>query len=108
MAFKRTPSKTFRADVTVNVANESGGYDKNKFVAIFSHASTKELDDLREGGNLTLIEKKLIGWEMTDDETKEQVPFTPENLAALLLIPPTPMAIALAFWETVNGARAKN
>ncbi len=108
MGFKRTTSKTFHADVEVNVANDKGGYDKNTFVAIFDHATVPELDELRPQGNMAVINKKLRGWIMVDEDTKENVPFTPENLAAALLIPPTPMAIAFAFWETVNGARAKN
>lgn len=108
MAFKRTYARTFRADVDVPVANEKGEYDNNKFVAIFSHATTTELDELRKVSNKELIQRKLIGWELRDAETNEDVPFTPENLAALLEIPPTPMQIGIAFWEQVNGARAKN
>jgi len=108
MAFKRTTSRTFRAEVKVPVANEGGGYDTNSFTAIFSHATTKELEELRALTNQDLIARKLVGWEMKDGETNEDVPFTPENLEAALLIPPTPMFLASAFWEQVNGARAKN
>lgn len=109
MAFKRTTSKTFRADVKVPVANEKGGYDENTFVAIFAHAPSKELEEeLISLTNRELIKRKLVGWEMKDAETNEDVPFTPENLAAALEIPPTPKMIAVAFWEQVNGARAKN
>lgn len=108
MAFRRTTTRTFHADVTVPVANDKGGFDNNTFVAIFNHATESELTELRKLDNLALIERKLIGWQLKDDETKEDVPFTPENLAAILEIPPTPMRIAMAFWETVNGSRAKN
>ena len=117
MAFKRTTSKTFRAEVKVPVVNESGGYDQNTFTAIFKHADTEEQDALRKrvqeaptvtAGQKLLVRDRLVGWEMTDDETKEAVPFTPENLEAILLIPPSPLHIGIAFWETVNGARAKN
>lgn len=119
MAFRRTTSKTFSADVKVPVANsdQPGGYEINTFKAIFSHADNNELERLRaeiaeqptalEGQKL-LAKRKLVGWELIDAETKESVPFTPENLDALLLIPPTPLHISIAFWETVNGARAKN
>lgn len=108
MAFKRTTTRTFRADVKVPVANDTGGYDDNTFVAIFGHASTTELEQLRKVDNQELIKRKLVGWELKDADTNEDVPFTPENLAALLEIPPTPMRISIAFWEQVNGARAKN
>ncbi len=123
MAFKRTTTKTFRADVKVPVANDKGGYDINTFTAIFGHCTSKEQEKLRELTNDELIrgrnthlpldhpdrrEGKLVGWELTDAETGEEVPFTPENLEAILQIPPSPMKIAVAFWEQVNGARAKN
>jgi hypothetical protein len=108
MAFRRTTDKTFPAEVTVNVANEKGGYDKNTFKAIFAHCTTEELTELRALRNEDLVVRKMVGWELKDAETGEDVPFTADNLAALLLIPPTPMAIGVAFWEQVNGARAKN
>lgn len=108
MAFKRTTARTFRATVKVPVANEAGGYDVNDFVAIFEHATTTELEELRALSNRDLIARKLKGWEMRDGETNEDVPFTPETLEAILLIPPTPMFVSVAFWEQVNGARAKN
>ena len=108
MAFKRTTSKTFRADVKVPVANEAGGYDMQTFTAVWEHATTRELDDLRQLTNAQLIERKLKGWDMEDADTHEQVPFNQDTLAAALLIPPTPMYLASSFWEQVNGARAKN
>jgi hypothetical protein len=108
MAFKRTTTRTFSADVKVPVANDQGGYDMNTFKAVFEHTTSTEQEELRTLSNADLIKRKLKGWELTDAETKEEVPFTPENLEALLQIPPTPMKICVAFWEQVNGARAKN
>ncbi|WP_290906224.1 hypothetical protein [Aquabacterium sp.] len=106
--FKRTTDRTFQAEVKVPVANAAGGYDANTFKATFEHANSDELDELRVVTNRELIARKLKNWDLVDEETKEQVPFTPENLAALLAIPPTPTQIVVAFWETINGARAKN
>jgi hypothetical protein len=108
MAFKRTTTKTFRAEVKVPVANDAGGYDDNSFTAVFEHCTSTEQEALRGLTNTELIKRKLKGWELVDAETKEAVPFTPENLEAILQIPPSPMKIAVAFWEQVNGARAKN
>lgn len=108
MAFKRTTTRTFSADVKVPVANDTGGYDINTFKAVFEHTTTEQQEELRALSNSELVRRKLKGWELTDAETKEDVPFTPENLEALLQIPPTPMKICVAFWEQVNGARAKN
>lgn len=108
MAFKRTTSRTFRATVKVPVANEAGGYDMNDFVAIFEHATSTELDELRSLSNRDLIKRKLKGWDLRDAETNELVPFTDEHLESVLLIPPTPVCIVVSFWEQINGARAKN
>jgi len=108
MAFRLATARTFKAEVKVPVAQENGGYENNTFTAIWDHATTQELDDLRKLTNQELIKKKLRGWEMRDAETNAEVPFTPENLAAALAIPPTPMQLAMAFWEQINGARAKN
>jgi hypothetical protein len=108
MAFKRTTTKTFSADVKVPVANDQGGYDVNTFKAVFAHTTSDEQEELRALSNADLVRRKLKGWELVDAETKEEVPFTPENLEAILQIPPSPLKICMAFWEQVNGARAKN
>ncbi|UUZ68078.1 phage tail assembly chaperone [Polaromonas sp. P2-4] len=110
MAFKRTQNPTFTTPVTVNVPNEKGGFDKSTFVARFKRTTTDETAALREMGlsNKEVVRRQLTGWELKDADTQEDVPFTQENLEALLQIEPTPLATALAFWEAVNGARSKN
>jgi hypothetical protein len=110
MAFKLTQSPTYKTTVTVNVPNGSGGFDKSTFVAEFKRKTTAELADLRSL-NLTndeLVRKVLVGWEMTDEDTGEAVPFNKDTLGAVLAIAPTPLATTLAYWESVNGARSKN
>jgi hypothetical protein len=110
MAFKRTLSPTFPAKVTVNIPGEKGGFDKSTFTAIFKRTSADEVAALREAGlsNEDTVRKVLVGWEMKDEDTNEDVPFNKAELEAALQILPMPMATALAFWETVNGARSKN
>ncbi|MBU0749152.1 MAG: hypothetical protein KKG67_20410 [Gammaproteobacteria bacterium] len=109
MAFKRTVTPTIRVDVTVNVPNDKGTTDKNTFVAFFERpTSTTEMDELRSMKFVDVVRQKLKGWEMKDEETKESVPFTPEELEAVLSIEPTPSATATAFFEALAGARAKN
>ena len=68
----------------------------------------EEQDELRPMKNEDVVRKVLVGWDLTDADTGEVVPFNAEELDALLVISPTPLATALAFWESVNGARAKN
>lgn len=108
MAFKFSQTPTFTASVTVNVPNDQGGHDKNTFVASFYRPKDSERKELGDLTDRELALRVLKGWKMADAETKEDVPFTPETLAAALEIAPTPRAITVAFWETLNGARAKN
>jgi hypothetical protein len=108
MAFKFTQTPTFTAKVTVPVPNDKGGYDTNTFDAIFERPKDSERKELSDLKDRDLAVRMLKGWKMTDDETKADVPFSPETLAAALEIAPTPRSIAVAFWETLNGARAKN
>lgn len=110
MAFKRTLNPTFTAKVTVNIPNDTGGFDKSTFMAKFKRCSADELQTLRESGltNEELVRKVLVGWEMKDEDTGEDVPFSKAEMEAALQIAPTPLATALAFFESVNGARSKN
>lgn len=109
MAFKRAVTPTFTTKVTVNVPNDQGGFDKNVFEARFLRPmSIEEQEGLRKLQNEDLVRRQLKGWKLVDEDTKQEVPFNPEELEALLAISPTPLATALAFWESVNGARAKN
>ena len=108
MAFKRTQKPTFTTPVTVNVPNDKGGFDKNTFTAEFARPTTAEVEELRGMRHEDLLRRQMVDWVLKDEETKEAVPFSPDNLDALLQILPTPVATALAFWETVNGARTKN
>lgn len=108
MAFRLTQKPTFSTSVTVNVPNDKGGFDKNTFVAKFSRPTTEQLDELRRLSNEELVRRQLVDWELKDSDTNEAVPFTQDNLEALLQIAPSPMATAVAFWESVNGARSKN
>jgi hypothetical protein len=110
MAFKMTQKPTFSTVVTVNVANDKGGFDKSTLVAQYKRLSTTALQVLREESltNEALVRRTLTGWELKDADTQEDVPFTEDNLAAALEIAPTPYALAQAFWECASGARAKN
>ncbi len=110
MAFKTAQKPTFSAKVEVNIPNDKGGFDKSTFIAKFKRLPTTELQELREKTmlNVDFVRQVLVGWEMKDEDTKEDVPFSAEALDAVLEIAPTPHATVLAFWESVNGARTKN
>lgn len=108
MAFKRAVAATFGVLVTVNVPNEKGGFDKNTFTAKFKRPMADERLALGALSNEALVRDRLVGWDLRDADTNEVVPFTQEEVDALLQIEPTPLATAEAFWVTVNGAKVKN
>lgn len=110
MAFKMTQNPTFSTPVKVNVPNDQGGFDKNTFTAKFKRPTHEEATELREL-NLSpeeLTRKMMVDWDLTNADTNERVPFSRENLEVALRILPTPLACAVAFWESVHGARTKN
>lgn len=108
MAFKRAQKPTFTTLVTVNIPNDKGGFDKNTFTGVFRRIETDEREALAALSHADLVRSVLVNWDMTDDDTKEKVPFSGDELEAALKIPPTPLATSMAFWESINGARTKN
>lgn len=108
MAFKRTQSPTFTTPVTVNVPNDKGSFDKNTFNARFRRCPTDEVTQMRSMGNEDVVRRTLVGWDLKDEETQEDVPFSAGEMEAILQIQPSPLAIAQAFFEANNGARSKN
>ncbi|MBL8387011.1 MAG: hypothetical protein JNK17_02120 [Hydrogenophaga sp.] len=107
-SFKKAEAPRFAAKVEVPVPNERGGHDKQSFTAFFKRTSTDELRAIGEQGmtDADLIRDRLVGWEMKDAETNEDVPFTQETLEAVLQIQPCPKYIALAFWQHVSGGKS--
>lgn len=108
MAFKRSLSPTFSAPVVVNIPNDKGGFDRSTFDAYFKRPTADERTALAKLTHEQLVRSQLTGWKMVDDETKQEVPFSPAELDAALLILPTPLATAQAFWDALNGAHTKN
>lgn len=108
MAFKLQQKETFTTLVTVNIPNDKGGFDKSTFVAKWKRPTLDQIETLRKLDNVELARTQMVGWEMRDADSNEEVPFTRDNLEAAMQILPTPLATTLAFWDHVNGARAKN
>lgn len=108
MAFKRSISPVFTLEATVNVANERGGFDKNTLMCTFKRATPDELKELRELPHADVVRRQLVNWDLVDKDTKENVPFSDEELEAVLSISSAPVGLAAAFWEGCAGARSKN
>lgn len=107
MTFKMAQKPTFKVKVTVPVPNDRGGVDKNTFVAVFKRTSTDELTELGERrlNDADLVRDRIVDWELVDADSNQPIPFTAENLEALLQIQPTPKFTALAFYENAYGGK---
>lgn len=105
MAFKRAISPTFSKEATVMVANDRGGVDKNTLMCKFKRATPDELKALRDVPHQDVVRGQLVDWELIDKDTNEKVPFSSDELDAILLISSAPAGIAAAFWEGSAGAK---
>lgn len=105
MAFKRSISPTFSREATVMVANERGGVDKNTLMCEFKRATPDELKTLRDVPHADVVRGQLVNWELIDKETNTKVPFSGEELEAILSISSAPSGLAAAFWEGSAGAK---
>jgi hypothetical protein len=108
MAFKLTQSPTFKANVTVDIASEKGGWEKSHFTAEFKRVTAEDLDRMREMPNPEVMREVLVGWANVNNDSNEAVPFTPEHRDAMLAIPAALSALTIAFWENQLKAKAKN
>jgi len=109
MAFKIAQTPKFLAkDITIEIANERGGWDKNTMSATFFRADTEEAKELAKLDPKELIARKLAGWSGVETEDKQPVEFNEENLAAVLMIPAAVVALAQAFWNHQFKAKTGN
>jgi hypothetical protein len=106
-SFKKATAPTFKTEVKVPVPNGKGGHDNQTFTAIFKRTTTEQLEAMTEDRmqDKELVRDRLVDWELTDADTGESVPFSPEALEALLSISPSPRYIAQAFFESVMGGK---
>jgi hypothetical protein len=106
-SFKKATAPTFKCEVKVPVPNQRGGHDMQSFTGVFKRTTTDELTNMVEQRimDAELARDRLVDWEMTDADTGDAVPFSPDTLEALLQIHPAPKYIAKAFWEHVGGGK---
>lgn len=107
MVFRLARSKTFDIKVEVEVINEKGVWTKDDFIATFLRAEDAEEADLLKLENKQLVESRLQGWTMKDEQ-RQDVPFTPENLQSFLSLTSAVREAAIAFWRGNVGAKEKN
>lgn len=117
---KIAQNPTFTSTVNVEIAGDNGKKIKTSFDIIYKRKGTSEIEDihrrfaLEDGDENQLTDSKLIpeivaGWgNNVHDEDGNPLPFTEENLAALVDIYPVRPAIVRVFFESLSGAKAKN
>ena len=107
MAFTLVPKEKFKATVTVNVAQPSGGWKQESFQGEFLRTPEDLREELLALSNVDLVRRVLTGWEMKD-EAGNPVEFTPENLDAFCRLTGAVREATLAYWQHNVGAKAKN
>ncbi len=113
MGFKLAQNPTFKTKIIVHTPNQKCGYDKSSFIAEFKRPETSKFEDLIQHNDVTgreYMRNELVGWEemYSDDEMKDEVPFTPENAEALFQITEAMNALIDQYREAIKVAREKN
>lgn len=108
MAFRVTKTPTFKANVTIETADEKGRTLKETVVAEFERPTEVQLTEWEGAKNVAVCERFLRDVAgMTDDEG-QPVRYEGENRDALLSMPPATFALAAAFWQCARLGRIKN
>lgn len=102
MAFKlNTSGKFTRKNIQIDMMGDKGHWEKSTLDATYLQPTTDELDELRELKPKEVMERKLIGVVGLLDDDGNAIELTPENKAALLLIPAAVVELNRAFWGGV-------
>lgn len=111
--FKFARNREVLWPVTVRVPREdgSGAVEQMEAKVLYQLLSKTELRDMTQAKIDTseLLQKKVRGWEgIIDADTAAPLPFTDENLAALLEIPFVHQAVLVGLTQASVGAERKN
>lgn len=108
MAFALRPTETFRQEVKVQVKTEKGTWREESFVGIFKRTLEEDRERRLKLGNVDLLREVMVGWEMKDLETREDVEFTEANFEAFLQLTGAVREAAIAYWNGNVGSKVKN
>jgi hypothetical protein len=121
--FVLAQTQSFTYPVTVEVISNGGAVKRDKFTATFKRLDTTQVTNWmtriteasREGAEAQtqlsreLAQDVVIDWSDVVDANGTPIPFSADMLSAALDIHPTPVAIASAWVEAINGgAKRKN
>lgn len=112
--------------VTVLIPTDGGKHDKLQFEAKFRRMPQDRTEQLMllamknanllqmgeepnpEGTDRAVADEVLTGWAKVLDADNEEVPYSETNKQQLLIFPGAASAIVMAWYESINGKRAKN
>lgn len=112
--------------VNVDVPIDGGRFDKFSFEARFRRVPQARAEELvllavknaqalqlgrdpeADGNDRAVAAEVLTGWAGVLDDDGNEIAYTPSNVSALLDFPGAAGAIAQAWFESINGKRAKN
>lgn len=116
-------SPTYKTKIVVKIPSETTGeFDSSEFMAAFKRVAMEVTEEDREAGQLSLdqlralpqkkvLEYVLVGWTGLVTKSKDEVPYSEENRAALLRIPQAFNSLADGFWNSIfkkEDLKAKN
>jgi hypothetical protein len=112
--------------VSIDVPVDGGRYEKLSFDAKFRRIPQDRTEALtllavknaqqlqmgqepeKDGTDRAVAEEVLEGWAGVIDDDGEEVPFSTTALQSLLVFPGAASAIVLAWYDSINGKKAKN
>lgn len=114
MAFVLKQSDTYTWPIAFDLPVDGGRMQRQTFDGEFRRLSQSRITEIgnqiktEEITDAALAAEVLTGWNgVTDDDGKE-VPFSQKALEQLLDVPMLAAAIALAYFESLQGAKRKN
>jgi len=104
----------FSWPVSFDVPIDGGKFKRETFDAEFCRLSQSRLDEIKkqvrteEVSDLDIAREVLVGWSGIKDDDCEDVPFSESALEQLLDVPMLATAIVAKYFESLQGAKAKN
>jgi hypothetical protein len=126
MAFVLKQSATYVWPVTFRVPTDGGKYEKQSFDAEFKRLPQSRINEIQaevqarlkaaEKGepfetdisDISIADEVLAGWAGVVDGDGDEVPFSEAGKAELLNVPGLAGSIIEAYFESVQGKKAKN
>lgn len=112
--FKISQTQSYAWPVTVQIPIDGGKYEKQTFDVLFQRlpqSRIKEIGAKIEAGELTdkdLCKEVVTGWKGVHDENGEELPYSIKARDQLLDVAMMEGTIAVAFFESIAGAKRKN